>query len=144
MTDISGFQSSVTIIASNTFPFGIIITSFADDVDPIDFPEMQIGDSAMGLNGDLLTWSKANPIKTTLAVIPNSPADDLLSILFEANRVGYGKVGARDIITLSAIYPNGEILTFKNGIITDGMPALSVASSSRLKTKTYSFSFENL
>lgn len=143
MNDISGFGLKVQMIASVTYPIGIVVTEFADDTDPFDLPSLQIADTAMGLNGDLISWSKANPIKVTLSVIANSISDDLLAILLEANRVGRGKTGARDIITMTGIYPSGSFITLSNGIITNGMPGNGVASAGRLKTKTYEFAFEN-
>ena len=142
MSNISGFGLIVTVRASKTFPLGIPITQFADDSDPLDIPELQIADSAMGLNGDLIAWSKANPIKATLNVIPGSINDIELAILLEANRVGRGKIGARDIITMTVLYPSLNFVTLSNGIITDGTPSSSVASAGRLKSKSYSFTFE--
>ena len=91
MQNISGYGLSINILASTTFPIGLFITEFADDSDPLDIPSLQVADSAMGLNGDLIVWSKANPIKATLDVIPNSFSDRNLAILLEANRVGKGK-----------------------------------------------------
>ena len=143
MQNISGFGLTVSILASNTFPVGLLIDQFADDSDPFDLPSLQIADSAMGLNGDLITWSKANPIKLTLNVIPQSYSDLNLAILLEANRVGRGKTGSRDIITLTAIYPNGSPIILTNGFMTDGIPGSPVASAGRLKSKSYQFSFEN-
>lgn len=143
MTDIAGFGLQLNLIASKTYPVGIIITQFADDSDPFDLPDLQIADSAMGLNGDLLTWSKANPIKLTLSVVPASLDDIALGILLEANRVGKGKFGARDIITLTGVYPSGAIITLINGTITNGIPGQAVSSSGRFKSKPYQFVFEN-
>lgn len=141
--DISGYGLRVNLIASRTFPIGINLTQFSDDSDPLDFPSIQIADSAMGLNGDLIKWSKANPIKAVLNMIPGTAEDALMSILLEANRVGRGKIGAKDIIIMTVIYPDNRFITAINGIITDGMPGNAVASQGRLKTKTYNFSFEN-
>src|ERR1700692_516825 len=104
MENISGFGLIVSVLASNTFPVGLLLTEFADDSDPFDFPSLQIADKAMGLNGDLIQWAKANPIIVTLNVIPGSYADINLATLLEANRVGRGKTGARDIITLIGTY----------------------------------------
>jgi hypothetical protein len=102
----------------------------------------------MGLNGDLIVWSKANPIKATLDVIPNSFSDRNLAILLEANRVGKGKTSAKDIITMTLSYPPnpqfpiGSIVILTQGVITDGLPLNSVSSAGRLKSKSYAFSFE--
>lgn len=142
MQNISGFGLIVNVLASNTLPVGYPVTQFADDSDPLDVPGLQIADSAMGLNGDLITWSKAVPLKIALSVIPASTDDFVLSTLLNANRVGRGKIGARDIIQLTVLYPAGNFVILNNGIITDGMPLNAVASAGRLKSKTYNFTFE--
>jgi hypothetical protein len=97
----------------------------------------------MGLNGDLLKWSKANPPKVVLGMIPGGVDDVLLGILLEANRVGKGKFSARDVITLNFTYPDGRFISFSPGVITDGIPGNAIASEGRLKSKPYSFAFEN-
>jgi len=142
--DVSGFGLRLRITASRTFPAGFTVTQFADDADPLDIPSLQIADTAMGLNGDLVSWSKANPIKPTVNVIPGSEDDRNLAVLLEANRVGRGKSGARDVITMTGTYPDGRSVTLSQGVITDGMPGNSVASAGRLKSKSYAFAFEAL
>lgn len=143
MNDISGFGLKVQIVASVTFPAGITITQFADDSDPFDVPAQDIADKAMGLNGDLITWSKANPIMATLNVIPESEDDINLSILAEANRAAKGKNSARDVITMTVMFPNGKVWTASPGAVMNFSPGDSVASASRLKSKPYAFAFEN-
>lgn len=144
MNDISVFGLRVQLTASQTFPSGISLTQFADDADPFDAPSMQIRDKAMGVNGDLITWSKANPVALTLNMVPNSEDDRNLSVMFDANRVGKGKQGARDVVNITVIYPDGRTASFTQGTITDGMPANSAQSSGRLKSKPYVFAFENV
>lgn len=144
MQDISVFGLRVQVVASQTFPAGINITQFADDADPFDSPSMQIRDKAMGVNGDLISWSKANPIPCTLNVVPNGEDDRNLAVLFEANRVGKGKQGARDVISITVIYPDGRAASATQGVITDGMAMDSAQSSGRLKSKPYAFAFENV
>lgn len=141
--NISGFGLKVVVVASTTFPAGITITQFADDSDPFDLPELTIGDTGMGLNGDLVVWAKATPIDIKLAVVPNSPDDVNLAILFEANRVAKGKAGARDVITLTGVYPDGTVKIFRQGMILTGIPSNAIQSSGRMKSKTYGFKFEN-
>lgn len=141
--DISGFGLQINLKASVTFPQGIVLTQFSDDQDPFDSPSIQITDKAMGLNGDMVTWSKANPILATVSLIAGSDDDRNLAVLFEANRVGKGKNSVRDILTLTAIYPDGRTVTYTEGKITDGMPSNGVASAGRLKSKSYQFAFEN-
>lgn len=141
--DVSGFQTELNLVASNTFPSGFSITQFGEGVDPFDIPSLKIGDGKMGLNGTLITNSVASAIPLTLNVIAQSEEDDNLQILLNANRVAFGKRGARDIITLTVIYSNGGFVTFNEGIITDGMPAASIGSDNRFKPQAYSFIFES-
>lgn len=144
MNDISTFGARVQLVASQTFPSGVSLTQFADDADPFDTPAMQIRDKAMGANGDLIVWSKANPIIVTLSLVPASEDDDNMGVLFEANRVGKGKQGALDMVSITVIYPDGQTVSFTGGAITDGMPANSASSAGRMKSKVYTFAFENM
>ena len=142
MAEISGFGLVVNIIASNTLPVGATITQFADDADPLDFASVKIADTAMGLNGDLLTWAKAVSLPAVLNVIPGSTDDITLQILADANRVGKNKAGASDKITMTVVYPDATVVTLMNGRITDASFGRSVASAGRQKTKSYAFAFE--
>lgn len=141
--DISGFGLVLTLQASNTYPVGIVIQDFADDADPLAVSDLAIAETQMGLNGDLISFSKATPIEVDLAVIPGSLSDTLLSVLMEANRVAKGKTSARDAITIVGVYPNGRITRYTNGKLTSGPVSDSVASAGRLKSKVYKFMFEN-
>lgn len=141
--DISGYGLRANVKASITFPNGFDVTEWADDTDPLDSESIQIRDKAMGLNGDLVTWSKATPLPIAMGVIPNSEADKNLAALFEANRSGKGKTGVRDVVTITWVYPDGSTATFTEGAITDGPATLSVASAGRIKTNVYKFAFEN-
>lgn len=143
MQDVSAFGFVATLIASVTFPTGFGLSAFADDTDPFDLPDIKVGDTASGLNGDLIAWSKATPLNVTIGVIPGSIDDANLSALLEANRVGKGKNSARDIITITAVYPSGNVLILSNGKIQSGSMGSSVASSGRLKTKPFMFAFES-
>lgn len=144
MQDISGFGLRVTLRASVTYPQGIEVSQFADDADPFDSPSQQIADKAMGLNGDLVTWSTANPLLVTLNVIPGTDDEKNLRVLLDANRVARGKRSARDVITLVVSYPDGSTVTYRQGKITDGMMASGVASAGRIKTNPFNFAFEDI
>ena len=143
MQNISGYGLSVNIIASVSFPVGLFLTQWADDANPFEVPAMQIADKAMGLNGDLIIWTKANPLIVTLNAIPGSFTDLNLAVLFEANRAGRGKTSTRDVINMVGIYGNNTPVVLTNGAITDGIPFNGVSSAGRLITKSYSFCFEN-
>lgn len=141
--NIGGFGLTVLLTASETFPVGLPLTHFADDADPFDQPDIQIRDKGMGLNGDLITWGKAQPVNIAISVIPGSVDDIALNILLKANKVGAGSRPVNDVIQMVGTYPDGTFVVLTNGAITDGPVASSVASSGRLKSKTYKFSFEN-
>lgn len=143
MEQISGFNLKVQLSASFTYPAGITLTQFADDSDPFDMASIAIAEAAMGLNGDQVVWSKATPTSLILNIIPGSEDDKKLSILAQANRVGKGKLGTNDRITIVGIYPEGDIITLTPGVLIDVMPGKSVASSGRMKSKAYGFQFEN-
>ena len=144
MQDISGLGIRVRLTASATFPAGITLTQFADDADSLDVPSQQIADKGMGVNGDLVTWSVANPLNLTVNLIPGSDDDLNMSVLLEANRGARGKQSAQDVITLAAMYPDGTTQVWSPGRITDGMPGKAIASAGRMKSKAYMFTFENL
>lgn len=143
MKDISGTGLSILVIASNTYPQGILCTAFADDTDPMDIPEITITESGMGLNGDLVTYSSPQPIQISLSLIPGTPEEIAMAFLLEANRVAKNKRSANDEITMVINYPTGERRTLKPGRITGGLPGLGVSSEGRTKTPTYNFVFEN-
>lgn len=144
VANISGYGLRINLISIPTFPSGLSLTQFADDSDPFDLPSIQIADKRMGLNGELIVYATANPIVVSLGIIPNTPDDKNLGILFALNRPGKGKiVQVMDSITLTGIYPDGSSITLTNGVMTDGMPGQSVASGGAMKTKVYSFAFEN-
>lgn len=140
--DITGTGLVVSLIASKTYPAGISLTNFADDADPFDPSSIRIADVSMGLNGDLITWSKAVPLPVVLNFIPGSPDDLNLAVLADANRVGQGKASANDIITITVLYPDGSIITYTGGKLTDAMFGKGVSSAGRLKSKPYAFAFE--
>lgn len=143
MKDVSGTGLSILVIASNTYPQGILCTAFADDTDPMDIPEVTITESGMGLNGDLVTYSSPQPINFSLSLIPGTPEELAMAFLLEANRVAKGKRSANDEITIVINYADGNRKILKPGKIKGGLPGLGVASDGRTKTPTYNFVFEN-
>lgn len=143
MNNIGGFGLKIILIAKTTFPMGFEITQFADDADPFDSPAIKIKETAMGLNGDLITWSKAAPVPMTINVIPHSDDDLNLNVIQRVNKVGLGKAPFLDELVATIVFPDGTAIILNNGVMTDGPSISSVASSGRLKTNTYSFTFES-
>lgn len=142
--NISGFGTSVQLVASNTFPQGITIAQAADDADFLDCAELAIAESSMGLNGTHVVWSKPGVIDFTINVVPTTTDDINLSTLHEANRTAEGKKIARDQLTMVITYPDGSTTTFGQGIILSGVPTLGTAQSGRFKTRPFKFRFTQI
>jgi len=142
--EISVFGGTIRLVASSTFPAGITVTQFTDDIDAWDIPEVIIAECTMGPNGDMLTWGKANIIPIKIGIIPFSDDDVNLSILLNANRPQQGKLPVKDNITMTFSYPDGNFVTFINGKIVSGMPKPGAASSGRLKSNSYGFNFQGV
>jgi len=144
MFDLSNNGVSYRFISSIIFPAGFTITEWADDSDPFDLPELEIATPSMNLNGDLIVFSKPEPVLITLNVIPDSDADRNLAIVFEANKSGKGRRQAGDICTLIGVYPNGNTTRLSEGKMISGTPGLGVDSSGKGKTASYKFAFQNM
>jgi hypothetical protein len=144
MQNISGFGLVARITASNTFPNGFTVTEFADDADPLDSPDLEVADSAFGLNGDMVVWTRPIGIEITTNVIPTSEGDQNLAVLVDANRIGKGKQSARDVIGIVFTYPSGMIVNMSPGIIITGSIVPQIASAGRFKTRAYRFRFQNI
>jgi hypothetical protein len=121
-----------------------MITQFADDADAFDAPSVRLGDTAVGANGDLIGWQRAAIYPATISVIAGSQDMIALDLLANNNRVSKNKTSAMDTITLTAIYPDGTLKTWKSGRIIEAMFGKSVSSAGRIKTKTYTFNFESV
>ncbi|MEX5763265.1 hypothetical protein AB6H12_13475 [Proteus mirabilis] len=143
MNDISATGLSLIIQASKTFPAGIPITTFSDEGDPLDLPTVNITQTAVDINGNLVSWSSPTPQTVTINVLAGSEEDENLAILFDANTARWGRRPASDVITLVASYGDGSITTARNGRITDGCRGNSVAGAGRLKSKQYTFIFQD-
>ena len=143
MHDVSATGLSIVIQAHKTFPAGIQITTFADDADPLDLPAVDIAQTGMDINGNLVTWSTPTPQTVTINVLAGSEEDENLAISLESNTARRGQRHAGDIITLVASYGDGSTTTARNGKITNGSRGSSVASAGRHKSKAYTFVFQD-
>lgn len=144
MIDVSGYGLKGRVTATKTFPQGVKVEAFADDADPLDSPDFTAADTASALNGDLIVWSRAAGIEVAFNVIPTSEDDVNLSTLLNANRVGKGKAGARDVVGITTTYPSGMVVTYSKGVIISGSLVPAVGSNGRIKTRQYRFRFEQV
>lgn len=142
-SNVSASGFFISIVAIPTFPVGIVLTTFADDIDPLDIPSIQIGDTAREVNGGMVYWKTPTNTKVVLAVLPGTLEARLLNILFLANKAKKFGINLTDTITLTAFYPDLSFNTLINGRITAGSPGSGVAANARKKTLTYEFTFED-
>ena len=143
MQDIGGLGSKVTIIAVPTFPQGFTITEFASDSDPIVIDDVEVTNTEVGVNGDVVSWHKATTIPVEISVIPNSESDRNLQILVNSNRGAKNKVSLNDDITMSIAYADGTIETYTGGKIVSGRIGKTISSDGKMRTGTYRFVFSN-
>lgn len=144
MYNVSGFGFALRVVATNTFPNGFNVNEFADDGDPLDSPDFEAADTAMGTNGDMIVWSRPQGIEVVFSLIPGSPGDTNCDALLTANRVGKNKTSARDQISIVLTYPDTTIATLSEGVITSGSIVKQVTSAGRIKTRQYKFKFGNI
>ena len=142
MRDITASGSFITLTSTVTFPNGIVLSALADDQDPLDFDELTISQTGMGLNGDLVVWSKPVPVPVKIAVIATSEDDINLNTLFKAVKPAKGRRGSREKIDIEVNYADGTTKKMVGGIITSGIDGNALSSEGRFKTKVYGFTFE--
>lgn len=143
MEDISGIGITVTLFASKTYPAGLTVSQFADDADPLDFPDVELLSEGMNVNGELVTWLTPKPLSVSLNLIPNTEDSKNMDILFDANRPAYKKIAVKDVITMVVNYPDGSKKILNNGRPKTYAPASGITSAGRHKSRAYTFVFEN-
>jgi len=126
-----------------TFPVGFTITEFADDGDSLTGDPLQIGDSAMNVNGKNVEWSTPTVVKKTVNLIAGSDSDKNMALLFDSNRIGPGKIITGETITWIVTYPSGDVLRLTGGSTREYDFGLDAMQTGRIKSKMYSVDFEN-
>lgn len=144
MINIGGAGSKVTIISVPTFPQGFTVTEFATDTDPLVVDDVEINNTEVGVNGDVVNWKKAGLINIELSIIPNCESDKNLRIILNSNRLAKNKVAIDDDITMIVSEADGTIITYSGGKLISGPSSNSISSDAKLRTKTYRFTFSNV
>lgn len=141
MRDVSTFDTFVYLMASRTLPIGMKVTAFPDDVDPLQFPEVNIGEVLLDLNGRPISISRGEAIPVRISVLAGTTNDSLLSTIWNANRACNFSAPAKDEITLVLRYPDKTTKIFSKGAIVAGPASFDAQSSGRAKSSTYGFAF---
>ena len=138
MYDISGSGTTLTIFASKTFPVGFEHGAFGKDNDPYDFPEVEIGDMEIDLNGNAYRWILQNPLEYTVSAAPATEEYENLRLIGEANT---GVKSSRDVITLITKFPDGSTQSLLEGVMTSATLGKGVTSDGKLKPGSWTFKF---
>jgi hypothetical protein len=141
MIDVSGFGTSVVIVALSSFPTGFPLSQFADDIDPVVVDPIETTGFEMLYDGSIFTFDKAAPIKVAVSVVAGTSDDINLKILLQARKGGFQLINIPDITSMVIAYPDGGHTMFSNGSIISGPLADSVQSTGRKKGNTYNFVF---
>ena len=144
--DISGRGVILTLIASQSAPGGFLITEFPEDVDPYESEAIEIAETAKGLNGTLISWSRAVNIPIKINVIPGSDSDRTLKIIGDNNFPSADNLGrpiVKDVMTLVLTHPDGLQEVLQEGKMTKYSPVIGTSGSGRRKSQSYEFMFES-
>lgn len=130
------------------------ITEFSDENTPIDIPALEVAAGSMNLNGNLVTWTKPNPINVSFTLIPGSKSDmSLRSFLRSVSIGGKGaSVGEAYITSMVLTVPaytegstnkkSNKTFTFTNGRLLSGQPAIGSNNDGKASPSTWTFMFE--
>lgn len=144
MQDTSSIGILVRLTASITYPQGIVFNAFPEDNDVGITGNTEIAGNASGVNGDLIVWKTVNGIELNIPIIPNTPQEAMLDILYEANRGSKNRFPKKDVIQVVTINPvTGVPKTYKNGVIKNGPVGYQYGGDGRIKSKVYGFVFED-
>ena len=144
MQDTSSIGVHVFLKASQTFPKGITFSAFPEDGDVGTTGETDIASSTSGVNGDLIWWKTVNGIEVQVPLIPNTPEEALMDILYQANRGAKNRFPKKDVIRMVVTNPvTGVPKTYKNGFIRTGNVGKTYGGDGRIKTINYGFTFED-
>lgn len=141
MQNISGFGLSLVIVALQTFPLGIKVSAFPDDVDPLIVEDNESTKIEMLYDGTLFAYDTSNPILVSVSVIPYSDDDINLRILLSTRKTGIKWLPIDDVTSMVINYPDGDRVVYSGGSIVSGPTSDSVTQNGRRKTNTYKFAF---
>lgn len=139
--DISVAGSKVMIISNPTFPQGFTITEWATDADPLTIEDIQVAQSEVGVNGDVVTWHRAVMTNVDMNLIPGCESDKNMKILLSTNKTEKNKVVIHDNITMIIVAPDGTITTFTEGTIVSGPVGDSFTNDGKKRSKNYKLTF---
>jgi len=141
MDNVGGFGVVISLIATKTFPVGLTLSKFSDDVSPIEFSESQVADHEFLVDGDIISFETSSAVTVKIGVIPGSDDDDNLSIMLNSNKSIFRIGGLPDLMIMSILYPNQPGIVLNRGYIRSGSLGTSMSEAGRGKGKQFEFIF---
>lgn len=141
MEQISGFGTSITVVAIQSFPQGFKITKFADDKDPLTVQELEPVGYEVLYDGNIFAFDKGAPVMVEISVMPNTEDDDNLKILLQTRKGGVKLLPVSDVTSMVITYGDGGTVILSGGTILAGPPADSITQAGRKAGNTYKFVF---
>lgn len=142
--NISTFGTTAYLSASKTMPIGFLIKAFADDVDSFQVHEAQTGNAIMDVNGYVLRYASGTPLFVSIGVVADSTEDQLLGVIYNANRAAKTSRLAQDSINLILNLANGGVRTFIKGRIISGPASATLTAEGRMSGNVYTFAFADM
>ena len=143
MQDVSAFGTTITILATQSFPIGFTVDNFADDKDPLKIENIEATGYTFLIDGSLFIFDKAALIKVEISVIAASDDDINLKTMLQARKGSSSIIGLPDITTMTIAYGNGGVVMFTAGSIVSGPLGDSIEQSGRHPSNTYTFVFSD-
>ena len=135
--DITAIGTKIAI-QSLAVPLGWVFTQSAQDGTFWEVDTTTIGEVAVGLNCNQISWSKPSVITLRISVVPNSVDDSVLGMIATYNRA-QGAAANLDSIQISKIEPNGVKSIYGNFKLIEIPPDNTANAEGNFATKTYTF-----
>ena len=142
--DVSANGVKLMLFASVSYPTGVEIATFNPGEDPINFDDLKIAETDMGVNGNLIVYRTPYAYNMVFNITPMTEVDQIMENIANADRIAAGKVSAKNILTLVVIYPQGRTLTYVDGAMTDCPGGFSSSGNGRINGRRYAMSFRDL
>jgi hypothetical protein len=143
MQDVSAFGTTISILATHSFPVGFTIENFADDKDPLKIENIEATGYVFLIDGSLFIFDKAAVIKVDVSTVAGSDDDINLKTMLQARKGSSSIINLPDVTTMTIAYGNGGIVMFTNGSIVSGPLGDSIEQSGRHPSNTYTFVFSD-
>jgi hypothetical protein len=143
MQDVSAFGTTITILATQSFPIGFTVDNFSDDKDPLKIENIEATGYTFLIDGSLFIFDKAALIKVEVSVIAASDDDINFKTMLQARKGSSSIISLPDVTTMTIAYGNGGVVMFTAGSIVSGPLGDSIEQSGRHPSNTYTFVFSD-